>query len=102
MKKWYLFSMLLVYPLFGGIDYAQLRDPFELPAKQKDAIKKQTQIALEGIMYIQRKRCATLSCGGIREILELGASFKGYKLEKIGKDFVTLVRGKKQLKLSLE
>src|SRR5271163_3748866 len=101
MKKIF-YIYFFIFLMVNATDLEKLRDPFQVPTKQKALTKKPVSYTLEGIVKIGRKRCAVLVCGTRREILERGARFKKSVLEEIGPDFVVLVSGKKKLKLSLE
>lgn len=79
-----------------------IRDPFSIPDTKKKPLSKQPVI-LEGIVYAGQKRsAAVLVCGDERQVVERGERFQGYRLIKIGKNFVEIARGKQKQKLFIQ
>jgi len=79
-----------------------IRNPFVFLRREKSQVSGQKELALMGLISCGKKKCAILSCCDESCIVEKGQTFEGYKLAYIGKNFITINKGKKQKKLYLE
>jgi hypothetical protein len=80
---------------------SRLRDPFSLGTYKKELAK--SAITLEGIVDGGNFHgAAILACGDKREVVVRGETFEGYTVTVIGKNFVTLAKGKEKQKLIIE
>ena len=102
MLKKYLIKIVLLLFTLNALPNEPLRDPFFVAQKSKKTQHPTETLILQGVMKTKGKVGAIIKHGNSSELVFQNDKIGSYVVKKIEINDITLINGKKELKLFIE